>query len=82
MGAEWIAAQEGIMTSDMPDAAVWHANANEFADELATDDEVIAYCASAGCQCDSVFQPDQNEDNGLLICTMCGCLMDGAIDYT
>ena len=46
------------------------------------DDEVIAYCASAGCQCDRVFRPDQNEENGLLICTMCGCLMDGVVDYT
>lgn len=44
------------------------------------DEPEVTWCST--CRCLSSFAPDQNEDNGLPVCTWCGCLMDGAADYT
>lgn len=57
------------------DAAVWHADGGE--DEL---DDTTGYCDT--CDGMSTFAPDQNDDNGLLVCVWDGTLMDGAADWT
>lgn len=67
---------------DWDDAMTVSFTANSI--DIGGEDEpdTIGYCNSPECKCLSTFAPDQNEDNGLLICQMCGCLMDGAADYS
>ena len=64
------------MSAAWVDAAVWHA------DGTGTDDldDVTGPCTT--CDAISTFRPDENDEAGLLVCIYCGCLMDGAADYT
>jgi hypothetical protein len=68
------------MTSSDAMVVTFTANSTDIGGE--DEPEVIGYCYSPECKCLSTFAPDMNDENGLLVCTMCGCLMDGAVDYT
>jgi hypothetical protein len=64
------------MTSDSM-SVTFTANSIDIGGE---DEPDVAYCAN--CECLSTFAPDMNDENELMVCQMCGCLMDGAVDYT
>jgi hypothetical protein len=67
---------------DWDDAMTVSFNANSTDIGVEDEPDTIGYCNSPECKCLRTFAPDMNDENELMVCQMCGCLMDGAADYT